>query len=196
MADMNSTLSNPVAVPRARNKTTRKGTSTPSDALPVYGVADGVLSFRHGLCVRERGVIDRAMEIIGRHLREPGAAFASPDAVKDYLRLALAGETHELFCVLYLDIQNRALAFENHFSGSLAQTSVYPREIVRAALAHHAAGVVLCHNHPSGNVQPSEVDSAVTQTLKAALSMIDVRVFDHVIVGADQTLSMAERGML
>ena len=164
--------------------------------LPVYGTSDGVLSFRHELRARERGVIDRALEIVGRYLREPKTAFHSPDAVKSYLRLALAGEGRELFAVLYLDAQNRAIAFETHFRGTLTQTSVYPREIVRAAIAHGAASVVFSHNHPSGTPDPSRADEALTQTLKAALALVDVRVLDHVIVGGSQTFSMAERGVL
>ena len=95
-----------------------------------------------------------------------------------------------------LDVQNRAIAFEVMFTGTLTQTSVYPREVVCAALGHGAAAVVIAHNHPSGSVQPSLADEALTQTLKRALALVDVRVLDHVIVGAGDTLSMAERGLL
>lgn len=165
------------------------------EAMPAYGVPAGVLSFRHGLRARERGTIDRALEIIGRVLRER-EVFATPDSVKQYLQLHLAGENCEHFGVLYLDAQNRLIVFEHHFTGTLTQTSVYPREIVRAALAHHAASVVLAHNHPSGTVQPSTADEALTQTLKAALSLVDVRVLDHVIVAPGRALSMAERGLI
>lgn len=187
MATVNSTpTTRPVARRRAKAR----------ECLPVYGASDGVLSFRNGLRARERGTVDRALEIVGRCLREPGPGFASPDAVKHYLRLALAGESSELFSVLYLDAQNRAIAFETHFRGTLTQTSVYPREIVRAVLAHGAASVVLSHNHPSGNANPSRADEALTQTLKAALALVDVRVLDHVIVGRGETFSMAERGLL
>jgi len=167
-----------------------------SEAIPAYGVGDGVLSFRHGLLARERGVIDRALEIVGRCLRQNPRAFSTPDAVKTYLRLHLAGEQREHFAVLFLDVQNRFIAFERMFTGTLTQTSVYPRELVCAALAHGAAAVVLAHNHPSGTVQPSRADEALTETLKTALYMIDVRVLDHVIVSTNDTLSMAERGLL
>lgn len=163
-----------------------------SEALPAYGTGDGVLSFRYGLRARERGTVARALDIVGRALREPGGAFADPDAVRQYLCLALGAEPHERFAVLYLDCQNRALAFEIHFTGTLTQTSVYPREIVMAALAHGAAAVVLCHNHPSGKTTPSRADEALTHTLKTALALVDVQVIDHIIVSGADTLSMRE----
>jgi DNA repair protein RadC len=122
--------------------------------------------------------------------------FASPGAVKHYLQLHLAMRDHEVFAVLFLDVQNRLVAMEELFRGTLTQTSVYPREVVLRALHHQCAAVVLAHNHPSGSVQPSRADEALTQTLKAALALVDVRVLDHVIVGAGDTLSMAERGLL
>jgi len=162
----------------------------------MYGAGAGVLSFRHGLAARERGVIDRALEIVGRCLRQPGAVMADPDVVKAYVRLNIGGETTEQFCVMYLDAQNRVIAFDHLFTGTLAQTSVYPREVVRAALAHGANAVILTHNHPTGNTTPSRADEALTQTLKAALALVDVRVLDHVIVGGDKALSMAEKGLL
>jgi DNA repair protein RadC len=108
----------------------------------------------------------------------------------------LSARKHEVFAVLFLDSQHRMLALEELFRGTLTQTSVYPREVVLRALHHHAAGVVLAHNHPSGAVQPSQADEALTRALKAALGLIDVRVLDHVIVGTGQALSMAEKGLL
>jgi len=165
-------------------------------ALPAYGIGDGVLSFRHGLRACERAAVDLALEIVGRTLRGPHGVFASPGAVKAYLALHMAGLQHEQFAVLFLDVQNRCIAFESMFTGTLTQTSVYPREVVLAALAHKAAAVVLAHNHPSGGVQPSRADELLTQTLKAALSLVDVRVLDHVIVGAGEALSMAEHGLI
>jgi len=122
--------------------------------------------------------------------------FGSPDAVKNYLQLQLARRPHEVFAALFLDAQNKLIAMEELFRGTLTQTSVYPREVVLKALQHHAAAVVLAHNHPSGTVQPSRADEALTQTLKAALALVDVRVLDHVIVAPGQALSMAERGLL
>lgn len=165
------------------------------EPVPAYGLTDGVLSFRHGLRSRDRSTLEKALEIVGRGLRER-EVFATPDAVKNYLRLQLAGEGREIFSVLYLDSQNRAIAFENHFAGTLTQTSVYPREIVLAALRHGAASVIFSHNHPSGVCTPSRADEALTQTLKAALSLVDVRVLDHVIVGGNNAFSMAERGLI
>jgi DNA repair protein RadC len=98
--------------------------------------------------------------------------------------------------VLFLDSQHRAIAFESMFRGTISQTSVHPGEVVRSALLHHAAAVILGHNHPSGRVQPSRADETLTQTLKAALALVDVRVLDHVIVGGGKALSMAERGLV
>jgi DNA repair protein RadC len=122
--------------------------------------------------------------------------FSSPDAVKNYLQLHLARRPHEVFAALFLDAQNKLIVMEELFRGTLTQTSVYPREVVLKALHHHAAAVVLAHNHPSGTVQPSRADEALTQTLKAALALVDVRVLDHVIVAPGQALSMAEKGLL
>jgi len=140
-------------------------------------------------------VLELARRAMAQQLRER-TVFETPDAVKHYLQLHLAGKPHEVFSVLFLDVQNRLLAMEELFRGTLTQTSVYPREIVLRALHHQAAAVVLAHNHPSGSVQPSRADEALTQTLKAALALVDVRVLDHVIVGAGEALSMAERGFM
>lgn len=166
------------------------------EALPAYGLPHGSGSLRAGLRARDRAVVDRALSILGSYLRTSGSAFDSPDIVKDYLRLQLAGEPCEHFAVLYLDSQNRGLAFERHFAGTLTQASVYPREIAIAALHHGAAAVILAHNHPSGSVQPSRADEALTLTLKTTLALVDVRVLDHVIVAPGQALSMAEKGLV
>ena len=140
-------------------------------------------------------VLELARRAVAEQLKER-EVFGSPDAVKNYLQLHLAHRKHEVFAGLYLDAQNRLIAMEELFRGTLTQTSVYPREVVLKALHHHAAAVVLAHNHPSGTVQPSRADEALTQTLKAALALVDVRVLDHVIVAPGQALSMAERGLL
>jgi DNA repair protein RadC len=116
--------------------------------------------------------------------------------VKDYLQLHLAAKGHEVFAVLFLDVQNRLLAMEELFRGTLTQTSVYPREVVLRALHHQACAVVLAHNHPSGSVQPSRADESLTQTLKTTLALVDVRVLDHIIVAPGEALSMAEKGLL
>jgi DNA repair protein RadC len=140
-------------------------------------------------------VLELARRALAQQLRER-EVFSSPGAVKEYLQLHLAAKAHEVFAVLFLDAQNRLLAMEELFRGTLTQTSVYPREVVLRALAHGAASVVLAHNHPSGTVQPSRADEALTQTLKAALALVDVRVLDHVIVTQGEALSMAEKGLL
>ena len=140
-------------------------------------------------------VLELARRALAQQLRER-EGFDSPGAVKHYLQLQLAARPHEVFAVLFLDAQNRLLALEELFRGTLTQTSVYPREVVLRALHHQAASVVLAHNHPSGTVEPSRADEALTHTLKAALALVDVRVLDHVIVGTGQALSMAERGLL
>jgi DNA repair protein RadC len=140
-------------------------------------------------------VLELARRAMAQQLSER-AAFDSPEAVKHYIQLHLSAKPHEVFAVLFLDSQHKLLGMEELFRGTLTQTSVYPREVVLRALHHHAAAVVLAHNHPSGSVEPSRADEALTQTLKAALGLIDVRVLDHVIVGAGQALSMAERGLM
>ena len=140
-------------------------------------------------------VLELARRALAQQLKAR-EVFSSPGAVKEYLQLHLAGKEHEVFAVLFLDAQNRLVAMEELFRGTLTQTSVYPREVVLHALRHKAAAVVLAHNHPSGTVQPSRADEALTQTLKAALALVDVRVLDHVIVAPGDALSMAEKGLL
>ena len=140
-------------------------------------------------------VFELARRALGQRLKER-EAFQTPGAVKQYLQLQLAHKNHEVFAVLFLDSQNRMLAMEELFRGTLSQTSVYPREVVMRALHHQAAAVVLSHNHPSGSVQPSRADEHLTQTLKASLALVDVRVLDHIIVGQGQALSMAELGLM
>jgi DNA repair protein RadC len=146
-------------------------------------------------CSELVAVLELSRRALAQQLRQR-TIFATPDAVKHYLQLQLAARPHEVFAVLFLDVQNRLLAMEEMFRGTLTQTSVYPREVVKRALHFQAAAVVLAHNHPSGTVQPSRADEALTQTLKAALALIDVRVLDHVIVAPGDALSMAERGLL
>ncbi|HWP11611.1 MAG TPA: DNA repair protein RadC [Ramlibacter sp.] len=140
-------------------------------------------------------VLELARRALGQQLKAR-EVFSSPGAVKQYLQLHLAARAHEVFAVLFLDAQNRLVAMDELFRGTLTQTSVYPREVVLRALRHEAASVVLAHNHPSGTVQPSRADEALTQTLKAALALVDVRVLDHVIVAPGDALSMAEKGLL
>lgn len=140
-------------------------------------------------------VLELARRAMAEQLQQ-SPVFDTPHVVKHYLQLHLAGKAHEVFAVLLLDAHNRLIVMKEMFQGTLTQTSVYPREVVKLALLHNAAAMVLAHNHPSGSVQPSRADEALTQTLKAALALVDVRVLDHIIVGAGQTLSMAEKGLL
>ncbi len=140
-------------------------------------------------------VLELARRAAGEQLRSR-EVFGSPDAVKNYLQLHLARKPQEEFAVMFLDAQNRLIELNVMFRGTLSQTSVYPREVVVEALRLKAAAVILAHNHPSGTVQPSRADEALTQTIKAALALVDVRVLDHIIVAPGQALSMAERGLL
>ena len=140
-----------------------------------------------------------AMELARRALQEElkrTAALTSPGAVRDYLRLAIGARAHEVFVCIWLDAQHRVIKFEEPFQGTLTQTSVYPREIVKAALACNAAAVIFAHNHPSGAAQPSQADELLTANLKEALALIEVRVLDHFIVAGNQAISFAERGLL
>jgi len=142
-----------------------------------------------------QAVLEMASRALGQQMREP-AALSSPNAVRDYLRLKLAGLPHEVFQIIYLDAQNRVQGDEVLFTGTLTQTSVYPREVVKKALARNAAAVILAHNHPSGVAEPSQADRLLTETIKQALALVDVRVLDHIVVAGQQTTSFAERGWL
>lgn len=146
--------------------------------------------------VQLQAVLEMSRRALAEDLKQ-GGVFASPAAVRDYLRLHLAGLKHEVFFALWLDAQNRLIVAEELFRGSLTQTSVYPREVVKKALHNNAAAVVLAHNHPSGVPEPSSADELLTRELKAALGLVDVRVLDHFIVaGSAPPLSLAERGWL
>ncbi len=140
-------------------------------------------------------VIEMARRAIGQQLAA-APVFDSPQAVKDHLQLQLGGLAHEVFMVLFLDAQHRLVASEELFRGTLGQTSVYPREVVKRALAHNAGAVILAHNHPSGVAEPSRADEFLTQSLKTALALVDVRVLDHLVVGRGAVVSFAERGLL
>ena len=120
----------------------------------------------------------------------------SPDIVRDYLTTKLADLEHEVFVALLLDSQHRLIRYEELFRGTLSQTSVYPREVVKTALAHNAGAMILAHNHPSGIAEPSRADELLTQALKQALALVDVRVLDHFIVAGADTVSFAEYGRL
>ena len=165
----------------------------------LHAAADDLKTFKGLGGPAKRAELIAVLELARRAMAEQlkqREVFSSPDAVKHYLQLHLAARAHEVFAVLFLDAQNRLLAMEELFRGTLTQTSVYPREVVMRALHLGAAAVVLAHNHPSGTVQPSRADEALTQTLKAALALVDVRVLDHVIVAQGDALSMAAKGLL
>lgn len=140
-----------------------------------------------------------ARELLLRDLREQmhrGPVMTSPQILRDWLRLYCAGLEHEVFLVLYLDANHRLIEPQELFRGTLTQTSVYPRELVKGALARNAAALAVAHNHPSGQAEPSRADEYLTKTLKSALSLVDVRVLDHFVVGGDQVVSLAERGLI
>ena len=143
----------------------------------------------------EDQVIERALQILASRFKF-GAALTSPSAVRDYLRLAIGGREHEVFVCIWVDSQHRVIGVEEAFRGTLTQTSVYPREVVKAALGYNAAAVIFAHNHPSGLGQPSHADEMLTRNLKEALALVDVKVLDHFVVAGAQAISFAERGLL
>lgn len=149
----------------------------------------------HEANLHDDEIIRKALQIL-EHRSRYGEPLSSPLAAGDYCRLKLAGLEHEVFAVLFLDAQNRLIRYEELFRGTLTQTSVYPREVLKAALACNAAGVILAHNHPSGFPEPSRADVAITTTLQQALALIDVRVLDHLVVATSGVVSLAERGLI
>lgn len=144
----------------------------------------------------EDATIRAALAILAKRMSRRGSALNSPQAVRDYLRLNLAGMGYEVFWAVFLDAQNRVIACEELFRGTLTQTSVFPREIVKRALQHNAAAIIFAHNHPSGVAEPSRADEALTQTLKHSLALVDVKVLDHFVIGGAGVMSFAERGLL
>ena len=152
-----------------------------------------------GLGAAKAAQLAAVLELARRALREElraGSALTTPGAVRDYLRLALGGRAHEVFVCVHLDAQHRVIGAEELFRGTLTQTSVYPREVVKAALAANAAAVIFAHNHPSGVAQPSQADELLTRQLREALALVDVKVLDHFVIAGHQALSFAERGLL
>ena len=176
------------------------------ELVDTFGGIGGLLHTGHealksikGLGPAKRAELVAVLELARRALTQElqdKPLFSTPQAVRDYLQLQLGSRPHEVFAVLFLDAQHRLIALEELFRGTLTQTSVYPREVVVRALALQAGSVVLAHNHPSGEARPSRADEALTQTLKAALGLVDVRVLDHFIVTSTQAVSMAELGLL
>ena len=165
----------------------------------LLGADARMLASARGLGRAKLAQLQAVLELARRALREElsrANALSSPRAVHDYLRLALSGRDREVFVVLLLDAQHRVIAVEELFSGTLTQTSVYPREVVKIALRHNAAALIFAHNHPSGVAEPSSADEMLTRTLKTALALVDIRVLDHFIVAGGATTSFAERGLL
>jgi DNA repair protein RadC len=165
----------------------------------IAGLFGADLSQVKGLGPAKRAQFEAAIELARRSIEEglkEKTVLTSPGAVRDYLKLALGSRQHEVFICVWLDAQHRVTSFEEAFRGTLTQTSVYPREIVKAALAQNAAAVIFAHNHPSGAAQPSQADELLTRNLKEALALVDVKVLDHFIVAGSQAISFAERGLL
>lgn len=176
------------------------------DLLTQFGSLNGIFAASESELSQVRGIgsskyvqLQAIFEMSRRALSEQLQQYdilSSPQQVRDFLVLKLSALTREVFVVMFLDAQNRLNATEEMFSGTLTQTSVYPREVVKRALYHNAASVIFAHNHPSGVAQQSSADELLTAQLKQALALIDVRVLDHFIVAGNQTLSFAERGLL
>lgn len=176
------------------------------ELLSTFGGVSGLLNTPaealkkiKGLGPAKRAEIVAVLELARRALAsqlQEKPLFGNPQAIRDYLQLQLGSREHEVFAVLFLDTQHRLIVLEEMFRGTLAQTSVYPREVVVRALALNAASVVLAHNHPSGSAQASRADELITQILKAALALVDVRVLDHFIVTRSEAVSMAELGLM
>jgi DNA repair protein RadC len=165
----------------------------------VFGASLGQFSAVHGMGPAKFAQLQAVMELAQRAIAEQlqaGPALGSPDAVRQYLRLQLGRQPHESFLVLFLDVKNRLLACDEMFRGTLTHTNVYPREVVKAALRHNAASVMLAHNHPSGAPEPSEADLSLTRALMQALALVDVRVLDHFVVAGSQVHSFAEHGQM
>lgn len=154
---------------------------------------------QEGIGEAKYALLMASLELGRRHLAQTLAErelLTSPAMVRTFLRAQLRHQRHELFCALFLDTQNRLLAFETLFEGTLDSCAVHPREVVKRAIALHAASVILAHNHPSGHAEPSAADKSITDRLKAALALIDVRVLDHLVIGERDIVSLAERGWI
>jgi DNA repair protein RadC len=176
-----------------------RGTNGQTGLSALLGASEGELQRIKGLGPAKRAELLAVLELARRAVQQQLQArtvLDSPQLVRQYLQLHLGSKPYEVFAVLFLDAQNRMLALEELFRGSVSQASVYPREVVVRALHQGASGVVLAHNHPSGNVQASRADILLTQHLSQALGLVEVRVLDHVIVAQGQALSMAEQGLL
>lgn len=172
---------------------------SPSSSSSVDAVASDALLVREVdgryRPARAEEVLRQARWVLSHRVRK-GATMSSPEAVKDYLRVQIGVLEHEVFWVLFLDSQHRIITLKQMFRGTVTQTSVYPREVVKESLSLNAAAVILAHNHPSGAAEPSRADEFLTQALKTALALVDVRVLDHLVVAGADCNSFAERGLL
>ncbi len=176
------------------------------DLLNEFGTLNGLFAAPYDALIKVHGVgsakyvqLQAVLEMAKRALHEEiklTDSLSNPRAVRDYLRASLATLPHEVFVAVFLTAQNRVIAVDELFRGTLTQTSVYPREVVKRALAHNAASVILAHNHPSGEASPSHADRELTKTLAEALALVDVRVLDHFIVAPGASLSFAEQGLI
>lgn len=165
----------------------------------IFAATEAEISEVHGMGMSKYAQLQATFEMVQRALKEEMRerdVLSSPEQVRDYLRLQLGQLPREMFVVLFLDAQNRLMETETLFTGSLTQTSVYPREVVKRALYHNAAAVIFAHNHPSGRAEPSQADEVLTHKLKETLDLVDVRVLDHFVVAGNAVLSFAERGLL
>jgi len=184
----------------------RCGDRVANDLLNRHGGLREVLHADHAALIAGRGigasrarVIHALPELARRYFEAslvPGEAIRSPADTEAYLQARLRHLGHELFCCLYLDNRHRVLRFDEMFRGTIDGTSVYPREVVKEALAVNAAAIILAHNHPSGVAEPSQADERITKRLKSALELVDIRLLDHLIIGEGQATSMASRGLL
>ncbi|WP_332628544.1 RadC family protein [Citrobacter sp. ESBL3] len=152
--------------------------------------------FARELAPANQQTIREALTLLECQLREPGASFTSSNAVRDWLRLHLAPLEREALSVLWLDNQHRLIAHDTLFLGTINTITVHPREVVKAGLKHNAAAAVLAHNHPSGEAEPSKADQRITERLKQALDLVDIRLLDHLVVGGMEIISFSERGWL
>lgn len=174
--------------------------------LTEFGSLRGVLTADrdrlcavHGLGPSRYVALQAALELTRRHYQQlmlTGSALSDPRATREFVRMRLRDLPHEVFCCVYLDSRHRVISFEELFRGTIDGASVHPREVVKQALARNAAAVILAHNHPSGVAEPSQADELITQRLKQALALVDIKVLDHLIVGDGVCESFAERGLL
>lgn len=154
-----------------------------SEDTPAYGDQDDA-------------IVAKALRILERRLKKPGLSVDSPKTIKDFASLKLAELEREVFAVFWLNAQNQLMEYQELFVGSLTQTSVYPREVVKAGLKVNAAAAIFAHNHPSGTCEPSRADELLTTDLKRALEIVEIKVLDHIVVGDINTTSFAEKGLL